>query len=170
MNAPYEVARRFVIHRYSLNDIATLRWWKGEWRKWTGTHYAEIEEDALRATVYEFLAHANYGKFDPEPKHVNAVVDGIKARVLLPAEVEAGTWLDGKPPWGTEAIICCKNGVLRLSDGKLWQHDPRLFTLNVIETEYRPDARAPRFEQFLNELWWQDNAPVMPCRNSLALR
>jgi hypothetical protein len=32
----------------------------------------------------------------------------------------------------------------RLSDGKLWPHDPKLFTLNVIETEYRPEAVAPR--------------------------
>ena len=78
MDAPYEVARRFVLDRFHLNGIPTLRWWKAEWREWTGTHYAAMEEDALRAEIYQFLAKANYGKFDPAPKHVNAVVDAIK--------------------------------------------------------------------------------------------
>jgi hypothetical protein len=157
MDAPYEVARRFLIDRYSLNGVATLRWWCGEWRKWVSTHYAEMEEDALRAELYEFLAKANGGKFDPGPRHVNAVVDGIKARVLLGASVEVGAWLDdGEAPWGAGEIVCCKNGVQRLSDGKLWPHDPRLFALNVVETEYQPEALAPRWEQFLEELWGED--------------
>ena len=66
----------------------------------------------------------------PRQRHVNAVIDAIKARVFLSAEVEVGTWLgDGEAPWGEETIICCKNGVLRLSDGRMWPHDPRLFAL-----------------------------------------
>jgi hypothetical protein len=159
MGAPYEVARRFLVDRYRIDGVATLRWWNAEWRKWTGTYYAAMEEDALRAEIYHFLAKANYGKFDPASKHVNAVVDAIKAWVLLSADAEVGAWLgDGLAPWGDEPIICCKNGVLRLSDGRLWPHDPRLFTLNVIETEYRPEVKAPRWEQFLEELWGEDHA------------
>src|SRR5262249_37802480 len=97
------------------------------------------------------------GKFDPAQRHVNAVIDAIKARVFLSADVEVGMWLgDGCAPWGSDAIICCKNGVVQLSDGKPWPHDPRLFVLNVIETEYRPDAVAPRWDQFLDELWAGD--------------
>jgi putative DNA primase/helicase len=146
-----------LVDRYSLDGVATLRWWCGEWRKWIGTHYAAMEEDALRAELYQFLARANGGKFDPAQKHVNAVVDAIKAWALLGAEVEVGAWLgDGDAPWGNEAIVCCKNGVLRLSDGKRWEHDPKLFALNVIETEYQPEANAPRWEQFLGELWADD--------------
>jgi len=154
MDAPYEVARRFLINHHCLRSIPTLRWWNGEWRKWSGTHYATIEDDALRAEIYQFLARANNGKFDPEPKHVNAVIDGIKAWVFLSADVATGAWLgDDAAPWGNEAIVCCKNGVLRLSDGRVWPHDPKLFALNVIETEYRPEASAPRWERFLDELW-----------------
>jgi len=159
MDAPYEIARRFLFDRYSLEGVATLRWWSAEWRKWTGTHYAAMEEDALRAEIYQFLARANGGKLDPAPKHVNAVIDTIKAWALLPVDVEVGAWLGkGEAPWGDEETICCKNGVLRLSDGRLWPHDPRLFALNVIETEYRPGATAPRWMQFLGELWSEDVA------------
>jgi putative DNA primase/helicase len=159
LRAPYEVAKRFLRDRYSVGGVLTLRWWNGEWRSWNGTHYAEIEEDALRAKLYQFLAKANHGKFDPAQKHVNAVIDAVKAWSLLPGDVEVGTWLgEGAPPWGCGAIICCKNGVVRLNDGRSWPHDPRLFVLNVIETEYRPDAVAPRWEQFLRELWKRDEA------------
>jgi hypothetical protein len=90
-----------------------LRWWCGEWRKWVGTHYAEMEEDALRAELYEFLAKANVGKFDPGPRHVNAVVDGIKARVLLGASVEVGLGLTMAQPLGAQGrlsvarMACC---------------------------------------------------------------
>ena len=68
MAAPYEVARRFLVDRYRVDGVATLRWWQGEWRRWIGTHYAEMEEDALRAELYQFLAKANGGKFDPAPE------------------------------------------------------------------------------------------------------
>jgi hypothetical protein len=51
MDAPYEVARRFLINHHCLRSIPTLRWWNGEWRKWSGTHYAAMEDDALRAEI-----------------------------------------------------------------------------------------------------------------------
>jgi D5 N terminal like len=157
MGAPFEVARRFLVDRYRVDRVATLRWWQGEWRKWNRTHYAVMEEDELRAELYLFLAKVNQGKFDPAQKHVNAVIDAIKAWVFLSAEVEIGAWLGSdEPPWGDGAIICCKNGVLRLSDGRMWPHDPKLFALNVIETEYRSESVAPRWEQFLDELWADD--------------
>ena len=91
--APYEVARSFLFHRHSVGGVAVLRWWNGELRRWVGTHYAPMEEDELRAEVYQFLARANEGKFDPAQRHVNAVIDAIKARVFLSADVEVGMWL-----------------------------------------------------------------------------
>ena len=50
----------------------------------------------------------------------------------------------------------CANGVLRLSDGLMWPHDPRLFALNVIETEYQPEAEAPQWHRFLDQVWGND--------------
>jgi putative DNA primase/helicase len=159
IDAPYEVARRFLVDRYCLDGVATLRWWNGEWRAWNGTHYVEMEEDAVRAELYKFLASVNCGKFDPAQRHVNTVIDAVRARALLDADVEVGTWLgEDTAPWGDGLTIGCKNGVLSLSDGRLWPHDPRLFVLNVIETGYRPEAKAPRWEQFLLDLWENDEA------------
>jgi putative DNA primase/helicase len=46
--------------------------------------------------------------------------------------------------------------MVQLSDGKMWPHNPRLFVLNAIETEYQPGATAPKWERFLEELWPED--------------
>jgi putative DNA primase/helicase len=157
IEAPYEVARRFLLSRYSLNNLPLLRWWRGDWLKWTGTHYTGMEQDALRAEVYDFLSKVNKGKFDPGPSNVTELIDAIKARAFLDTDVDVGTWLGAdEAPWGDEAVICCKNGMVRLNDGKIWPHDPKLFIVNTIETEYRPDAVAPRWDQFLKEVWADD--------------
>ncbi len=72
------ILRRFAnVHKCPVGAL-TLRLHRGDWRRWTGTHYAVMEDDALRAEVYDFLSKVNYEKFDPEPKHVNAVLDGVK--------------------------------------------------------------------------------------------
>jgi putative DNA primase/helicase len=156
-SAPYEAAIHFLHSRYAWKNVPLLRRWRGGWLKWTGTHYAEMSEEALKADVWEFLSRINGGKLDPQEKHVNGLVAAIKPRVLLDEDVEAGTWLGDDPaPWGDDLTICCSNGVIRLSDGTLWHHHPTLFALNAIDTEFDPEAKAPRWEQFLDELWDDD--------------
>lgn len=158
VDAPYEVARQFLLSRYSIGGVVTLRYWRGCIFKWTGTHYAEMADDALKAELWDFLSKINKGKFDPQEKHVNGLAAAIKARATLSDEIDVGAWLgDDLAPWGATAIIVCKNGVVRLADGELWPHDPRLFALNAIETEYRPDASASRWQQFLDELWQDES-------------
>jgi putative DNA primase/helicase len=56
------------------------------------------------------------------------------------------------PPGADDAVIYCKNGVLRLTDGKLWAHTPKLFTLNLVETEYQADAECPKWKRFLDQI------------------
>ncbi|WP_292531890.1 phage/plasmid primase, P4 family [Methylocystis sp.] len=154
--APFEVARCFVVDRYSVGGVPTLRRWRGDWLRWTGTYYAVVGRETLEAEVYSYLNDVNGGKFDPSERDVNQVIHALKSRVLLADEVEGGTWLDGDAPWGDGPIICCKNGVLALRGRRLWPHDPRLFNLNAIETEYRDDAQALRWMQFLEEVWAED--------------
>jgi putative DNA primase/helicase len=158
VDEPWEVARRFLVSRYWREGCPTLRYWRGNLLRWTGTHYAEIDEAEIKAELWEFLSTINLRKFKPQEKDVNGLLSAIKSRVILPAEVDVGTWLGADvAPWGDSQTIVCKNGVVRLSDGRQWSHDPKLFALNAIETEYQPDALAPRWQQFLDELWPGDD-------------
>jgi hypothetical protein len=80
LDAPYEMARRFLAAHYSLAGVTTLRWWQGGWYEWTGTHYAEKENDALTAELYEFIDKAWTGKREANSKHVGELAKAIKAR------------------------------------------------------------------------------------------
>jgi hypothetical protein len=50
---PLEVARYFLgITEMHRDGIVTLRWWRGAFYGWTGTHWAEVPRDAIRAKLY----------------------------------------------------------------------------------------------------------------------
>lgn len=50
-------------------------------------------------------------------------------------------------PW----VLNCQNGTLDLKTGTLKKHDPADLITKIVPVEYDPDAKAPRFEQFLRE-------------------
>ena len=154
IEAPYAVAHAFLTDWWKVKGIFTLHRWRGSWYQWTGAHYAELGDEALNAELYKYLDTVNAGRVKPNRDIVSDVVHALIARAQLPNDVEGGTWLGGRAPWGEgEAVICCANGVLRLRDRRLWPYDPRLFSLNTIETAYDPEAKCPRWEQFQGECW-----------------
>jgi len=42
-------------------------------------------------------------------------------------------------------FVACKNGMLRMSDRKLMEFDPKYRVRNKLAVEYKPDAKCPRF-------------------------
>ena len=46
-------------------------------------------------------------------------------------------------------FVACKNGMLRMSDRKLMQFDPKYRVRNKLAVEYKPDAKCPRFQDKL---------------------
>lgn len=57
-------------------------------------------------------------------------------------------------------LLAVRNGVVDLRTGELQPHDPRLKLTKQIEFDYEPDAEAPRFLQFLDEVF--DGVEGMP--------
>jgi putative DNA primase/helicase len=171
LSHPYDIARTFVRlaenkegkRRYvfvgkvegKLIREPTLWHWRGDFKHWNGRCYDDVEEDQIRAQVYDFLDQAvepSGGKIKPKPRNVNEVVDGLKAGTNR-GTADAPHWIDieGRPqPTG---LLICRNGLLELDTGKLWDHDPRLFCLNSVDFDFVALARAPRWERFLGEVW-----------------
>src|SRR5262249_61961859 len=59
-NVPMAVARIFVAERCLNDDVLTLRHWRGTWRQWHRSHWAEIEDREVRALLYAFTENACY--------------------------------------------------------------------------------------------------------------
>jgi hypothetical protein len=55
------VARASVEQHYLYNGspaALTLRHWHGGWWAWRGSHWVEVENHAVRASLYAFTEHA----------------------------------------------------------------------------------------------------------------
>lgn len=76
---------------------------------------------------------------------LNAILRELQAVQGVPASIED---FDRHPD-----LLAVKNGVVNLRTGVLGPHDPKLLLTRRVEHDYRPDARAPRWDAFLREVF-----------------
>jgi putative DNA primase/helicase len=164
--APLDSARVFVTlrHWHREERVPRLRFWQRQFWMWSGMHWRPFDEDTTRSRLYEFLDLAEKldkrGKperYEPTITEVNKVIDALRAQVNLEPSWEMPGWLKGEAPVeNLKELVACRNGLLYLPDRRLLRHSPRFWSPNVLEFDYEPEARAPRFERFLEELWPRD--------------
>ena len=176
LEAPYDIARTFVrlaedhegrkryifIGKIEGKSVTEpILWhWRSDFKYWNGQYYDDVDDGSIREQVYNFLDQAvapNGQAIKPKPKNVNEIVDGLKAGTNLIGD--APHWVKRKGPEAS-GLLVCKNGLLELETGRLWDHDPRLFCLNGVDFDFDPGAQAPRWQQFLGEVWPNDNEAV----------
>jgi putative DNA primase/helicase len=178
LSAPYDIAKIFVrmaedgegkkryvfIGKVGGRVVAEpiLRRWKNDFKWWNGQYYEDVDDEDIRTQVYEFLNNAvepSGGRLKPRQKHVNEVIDGLKSGTN-PGGRDAPFWMRGRKGPEPRGLLVCRNGLLELGSGRLWEHDPRLFCLNGVDFDFDPRARAPRWERFLGEVWPGDEEAV----------
>jgi len=168
-NEPMAVARSLIAD-YMVSECLTLRYWRGEWLRWKGAHWASDEEAARRAWLYRRLDKATYKHitkdskgnvseeiraWQPNRRKIADVLDALAATVHLPEWVDAPTWIDSKEPTlpATE-IVACQNGLLHVPTRQLLDATPRFFSRVSVPFDYDPDAPEPkRWLEFLGQLW-----------------
>src|SRR5262249_19420758 len=128
-----------------------------------------VQDEMIRTGLYRFLAGAEvelkgrgsgggFARLHPNRAMVNNLIDALKAEAFLEAEVEMPGWLgDACPIEKPCELVAMQNGLLYLPTRKLFGHSPKFWSANVLEFGYDPEARAPRFEQFLEEIWPGDD-------------
>lgn len=161
-NKPMEVARRLVDDLFTQGDHYTLKWWKDRWWTYTGTTWRMINNELeIRGRVWERLGQVEYVTKDgskpwqPTTPKVTNLMEPLKIRLLLKDTVEAPVWLDNYPH-DTGHYVAMRNGLFNLRTGTLHPHTPAYFTTWGLDFDYDPTATAPRWDQFLDELFAHD--------------
>ena len=161
-SAPVEVAEQF-LDTYREGEVLTLRSWRGQWMKWNSGVWTVAEDAAVRSELYAALRGSHYiGKeaaarsWNPTPRKISDVEGSMKSITHLSETFEPGDWIGADPKKGLtggQVLISVKNGNLLIPERTLTPHDPDLLNLVQVPFEYDQEATAPRWDQFLEELW-----------------
>lgn len=93
---------------------------------------AILGEDATRHRVAEVLAHIRDTTF-VEPDRFNPPLE----------------------------LVNVGNGILNILSGELKEHTPDIIFTNKLPVEYRPHARCPRIMEFLSQILYPEDIPVL---------
>ena len=161
-SAPYETAEIVLREIYPREE--RLIHYRDNFYQWTGSHYREVDHGEIRSHLYAFLNDAivltQTGEprpFCPDKPKVDKVMDALKARTRIDNDLQAPAWLaDADPQLATEHepadLLPCANGLLGLKTGEMLDHTPSFLTMNAVDYTYDPEAKAPHWNQFLQEI------------------
>jgi putative DNA primase/helicase len=164
VDEPVTCAQEFLNHRFQTDGIVCLHYYRGGCYGWTGTHYAEIDEQEVRSALYAFLRDAltisrrdGCVPFKPTSAKVNSILDALKAGVYQSRDKNAPFFVGPLQTRNADGLIACRNGLLDISTRKLETHSPYLFNVNCLPFDYDPEAPAPtEWRRFLTQLWPDD--------------
>ena len=158
-SAPYDVAKIFV-ERHLYEGLPIIRHYQDQFFIWRGNAYREMDENDVRARIYEFLDNSVKPSRKPDeppepvkpnPALVSAVLDGLRAVSNIDTATPVPAWLTGadwRPP--PHKIIACANGLLYLPTKSLLKGSPDFFSLNALDFDY--DETAPEPAEFIEFL------------------
>jgi putative DNA primase/helicase len=155
-NDPNATAHKFIDRKYRRNGHLCL-YWKGDghWQ-FNGSFYEEHEFNMLSAEVYAFMnaAHCRFRNnaipMIVKPSDVDNVLKCIKAGVTIPASLPQPCWI--KSEEYAPELFAFKNKLVNVRSGEEMDPTPRLWVTDTINFNYDPDAKCPRWKQFLEEI------------------
>lgn len=165
---PMAVARRLLPDWQTKDGHLVHRRWRGSWMRWTGTCWRELDEQQIRAFFYRRLEHTTYiagidknnlpdiRDWAPTKQKISNLLDALGAITFLPTDTDAPVWIDGDRERDDGPIVACENGLLRIRDRELMPHRPEFFNLVSVPFAYDPQATAPTWTRFLEQVWPDD--------------
>jgi putative DNA primase/helicase len=161
--APFDNAQKIVTLRawHPEEGIRTWQYWQQSFWQWVGLCWREVDDDTVRSSIWhqlnvaeKIVKRGRRERFEPTPKDVNATIDALKAATNLPTKGNPMPgWLGSEIDEDVRELVACQNGILHMPTRKLRAHSPRFWSPNVLDFAYNPRAHAPRFKQFLEEIW-----------------
>jgi putative DNA primase/helicase len=142
--------------RYLMDREVWLRW---SGQRWQAAGKVDLQSFAKR-TARRMLAEAyklndemqaDAIKYALKSSSAYAISAMIELAASEPAFRCSQAELDQHPQ-----LLTCTNGVVDLHDGSLRAHDRADYLTTLTPIAYNPNARAPRWEQFLSEVFADD--------------
>jgi putative DNA primase/helicase len=155
--ASFDNAREFARRRCWKAGSLSVYAWGGKFWEWNERSYYQMEEAALKASVYTFLdgslKRTNDGpaRFRPKPRHVTELLDGLRAGLALPAWCGPPMRLDTGERAGD--VLMFRNGLVEILSGSLVAPTPKLWVHDSVEYDWDPDAECPQWLGFLEGIF-----------------
>lgn len=144
-----------------------LKWWQGDWWRWTGTHWRRVDALEVKEPLWETLSNAvvvtrdgkgeeKVTEWAPTTSRIYNLMEPLQIRTRLDNEVDAPAWLNGGHTTSPARLLAMGNGLLDLQTRELVPHTPELLNTYALGFDYDPGASCPRWERFIAEVFAHD--------------
>lgn len=153
---PFEAAKGFLFAEgYQGMHGCEIRYFRGEFYVYQGTHYRKISRDDFQLEVLQFLQDQPNMIEKARSHFTREVVANVAALVRLPDQVEMPCFLDNPNTRHTN-FIAMQNGIFSLDKfirGKnpLTPHTSKFFCTTCLPFKYDKKAKCKIWEKFLSE-------------------
>jgi putative DNA primase/helicase len=167
----HQAMLKFLDETFEYAGRRTLRYWRGAYYRWTGTHWKQME--ASRDSEIEIEARVSawivLNGDTPKPAVLTGIIRLLRSEVFLEKDFEDGAWLGaGPPPDSLTDTIPLQNGLFHWRTRTLRSHTPDFFNLNVRAFAWDPSATAPLWERTLAEWFGNDFESAQALREMVA--
>ncbi len=153
------LAQDFLDCRFMHPDGPTLCFWKGTFWRWVETHYVELSFDQLKAEIGKWLVVRGINR---TKNLTSEVIECLKDIVILDDHIEEPALLD-RAHNEIDDVIAVENGLIAM-DELLWSdtatpapHTPLWFSASVLPYAYDPEAKCPKWKNFVYEVFEGDS-------------
>jgi len=147
-----------------MDGLPRLRFWRGSFFYWARGAYAELPTAESRGALVD---HLDKSFFKITSSAVSNVLEGLRAKAMLPGRTEPPAWIGNKSgPWSADEILAARNGLVHIPSlvaGKdcTTPPTPRFFTTNALDYNFEFDAPPPEnWLTFLSQLWPEDSGSI----------
>ena len=162
---PHRLAVEFLEQRYSINDQPVLRYYQEDFYLYDAGIYRLKSNDDLKKHISSFIAAQGVTATQFATSNMR---EALAATVLVPAEAELPVWTKTKREEGISWItvvddarsghLVFRNGVLNIDEqlnggpNALQPLSPDLFCLTGLPYDFEPQATAPKWQAFLDQV------------------
>jgi len=171
--APMDSARAFARDRLSKGGVHATYYYRGEWWQWNGRFYEIAPADRIMGEVYDYLDGAvvqtdnGQQRFKPKPEHAEALIKCLKSCVAIHDRDGPPRWLDGSGKPSAENLLVFHDCLVDVETGEVVELTPQLWAHGGVDFAFDPQARCPRWERFLEEIFPGDPESQMTIEEQL---